>query len=117
MNLNVTVTVGRLVRDPEVRVVDGDLACCNFTLALNRTIKRRDGTTADEATYVDMAMFGPRAKAFAEHHRKGDHAMVRGRLQTDTWKDKEGSTRSKLRVVVEDWEFAGNTRKPDIPPV
>lgn len=115
MNINAVVLVGRLVRDPELRVVDGDLACCNFTLAVNRKVKRRDGSMIEEATFIDAAMFGPRARSFAEHHRRGDHAAIsRGRLKTDRWMDgKTGEERSKLVVVVEDWEFAGGQRRPD----
>lgn len=109
------VLIGRLVETPAQRQAEGDLTCVNFTLAVNRRIRRRDGSVIDDATFADCAMFGPRAEAFAVHHRKGDHALVRGRLQTDRWVTPSGEQRQKLRVVVEDWEFVdaqGRDRPP-----
>lgn len=112
MNYTLVVVLGRLVKDPEMRMAEGDLPCVNFSVAVNRKIKRRDGTVEDEANFVDVAMFGLRARAFAEHHGKGDHCLLQGRLQTDRWTDaKTGEPRQKLRVVAESWEFVGGQRR------
>lgn len=106
MNLNKVVLVGRLTRDPILRQAEGGLDCSNFTLAVNRRFKRRDGAMEDEVAFVECAMFGPRARAFVEYHRERDHVCVaQGRLKTDRWMDEKNVERSKLVVVVEDWEF------------
>jgi single-strand DNA-binding protein len=111
-NYDRTTLIGRLVRDIEVRKTDNGTACINFTLAVNRRIK--DGEVwRDEATFIDCTMFGKRAEVFAQHHRKGSTALVDGHHQTDKWTDKEtGKPRSKLRVIVDNWEFA-DTGRPE----
>lgn len=42
--------------------------------------------------------------------RKGSQLMVEGRLQYSTWESQEGGKRSKLEVVVENFQFVGSAR-------
>lgn len=105
--MNVVVLYGNLTRDPETRTSTNGTVIVKFGLAINRRVK--EGTAwKDEATFVDVTMFGKRGEAFAKNHKKGRPALIRGELRLDTWDDKNGGgKRSKLYVVAEDWHFAG----------
>jgi single-strand DNA-binding protein len=52
-------------------------------------------------------MFGKRAEVINKYLHKGDQLFVEGRLKLDSWQDKEGNKRSRLRVFVENFEFMG----------
>ena len=70
----------------------------------------RDSSQTDqwreEATFVDVTIFGKRGEAFEKYHKKGASAFIDGELRFDQWEDKEtGQKRSKLYVVANNWEF------------
>ena len=50
-------------------------------------------------------MYGPRVDVLGKHTRKGARLLIEGRLKQDVWQDKEGNTKSKLIVVIENFEF------------
>ena len=106
---NKVVLMGNLTRDPELRYTQSNLAVCKVGLAVNRRVK--DSQTdqwREEATFVDVTIFGKRGEAFEKFHKKGASAFIDGELRFDQWEDKEsGQKRSKLYVVANNWEFVG----------
>ena len=110
---NKVILMGNLTRDPEVRFTNNGTAICKLGLAVNRRFK--DASTGDwreEATFVDVTIFGKRGEAFAKFHTKGKPAFIEGELRYDTWEDKNGGgKRSKLYVVGNNWEFVGGGRE------
>ena len=107
---NRVILMGNLTRDPEMRFSQGDksTAICKIGLAVNHRYKAASGEWVDKPNYVDVTLFGNRAEAFEKYHRKGSTAFIEGRLEFDSWEDKNsGQKRSKLYVVAENWEFAG----------
>ena len=107
---NRVILMGNLTRDPEMRFTQGEssTAICKIGMAVNRRFKNRTGEWGEKPTFVDVTLFGNRAEAFEKYHRKGSMAFIEGRLEFDSWEDKNsGQKRSKLYVVAENWEFAG----------
>ena len=106
---NRVILMGNLTRKPEVRYTQSGMAICKVGLAVNRRFK--DGQTGDwreEATFIDVTIFGKRGEAFAKYHDKGKTAFIEGSLRLDQWEDKQsGEKRSKLYVVGDDWQFVG----------
>lgn len=109
MSYNKVILMGNLVRDVEVRSLPGGTSVAALGIAVNR--KWRDGASGEmreEVTFVDCEAFGKTAENIARFFAKGKPIFVEGRLKLDTWKDKaDGSNRSKLKVIVESFEFVG----------
>ena len=74
-----------------------------FTLASNYHYKDKAGELQEEVAFVDCKTFGRWAEALAKH-RKGDMALVVGRLKTDSW-EKDGRKQSKLTVICDSVRF------------
>jgi single-strand DNA-binding protein len=105
---NKVLLMGNLTRDPEVRFASNGTAICKVGLAVNRRFKDQSGEWKEEATFVDVTIFGRRGEAFAKYHTKGKTAFLEGSLRLDTWEDRQsGEKRSKLYVVADDWQFVG----------
>lgn len=104
---NKVILMGNLTRDPDLRVTPTGLSVCQFSLAINSTYKDREGNPKEEVTFVDVDSFGKQADVIAKHLAKGRPLLVEGRLKQDTWEDKEGGKRSKLKVVLEGFQFVG----------
>jgi single-strand DNA-binding protein len=114
-NYNKVILMGNLTRDPEVRFTQGNMAVCKVGLAVNRRFKdTTSGEWREEATFVDITIFGKRGEAFEKYHKRGQSAFIEGSLRFDSWEDKDGGgKRSKLYVVADSWEFVGGTGKVD----
>lgn len=104
---------GNLGRDPDVQRTQNGMAVCNGSICVTRSFKTGD-VTKEETCWVEFAIWGARGEAFARFHRKGSKALVRGYLKQDDWTDKTtGQKRTRLKLVVEDWWFAGGRSTDD----
>ncbi len=104
-NYNKVLLMGRLTRDIELRHTASDQAVANIGLAVNRHWTSREGEKKEETTFVDCEAWGRTAEIMSQYLSKGRPVFVEGRLKLDTWQDKEGANRSKLRVVVDSFQF------------
>lgn len=104
-NLNRVMLMGRLTRDPELRYTPNNNPVCNLGIAINRYWRDQNGQQQEETTFVDCEAWGRTAEVINEHLRKGRPIYVEGRLRLDQWQDKEGNNRSKLKVVVDNFQF------------
>ncbi len=103
-NLNRVFLMGNLTRDVELRHVSGNQAVANIGLAVNRRWKSPEGENREETTFVDCEAWGRTAEVMAQYLAKGRPVFIEGRLKLDQW-EKEGQKFSKLRVVVESFQF------------
>lgn len=104
-HMNKVVLTGRLTRDAEVRYSQGNnqMAIARFTLAVDRRVKRDSGQNAD---FINCVAFNKAGEFFEKCGRKGIKFAVEGRIQTDTYTNKDGQRVYTTSVVVESAEFA-----------
>ena len=102
-NWNKVTLIGNLTRDIEMRVTQGGMQVAKFGRAINR--KSKDTETTG---FVDCTAFGKSAELLAQYVGKGSPLFVDGRLEFSTWEAKDGAKRSKLEVVVENFQFLSN---------
>lgn len=107
-SFNKVILMGNLTRDPEMRVTPNGHSICKLGLAVSRTFSTRDGERREETAFVDIDAFGKQAEVIAKYMRKGRPIMVEGRLKFDQWESNEGQKRTKLGVVLENFQFLGS---------
>ncbi len=107
-SFNKVILAGNLTRDPEKRVTPTGLTIVKLGLAVNRRYSTKDGEQKEEVTFIDIDAFGRPAEIIAQYCTKGSGLLVEGRLRLDSWQDKQsGENRSKLGVVLENFQFLG----------
>ena len=107
-NLNKVLLMGNLTRDPEVRYTPKGTAVADLGIAINRYFQGDGGEKREETTFVDVTLWGRQAEIAGEWLKKGRGVFIEGRLQLDTWDDKQsGQKRSKLKVIGEHMQFVG----------
>lgn len=108
-NFNKVILLGNLTRDPEVRYTPKGAAVCDIAIAVNRQYTLETGEKREEVTYVDVVLWARLAEIAGEYLKKGRPVFIEGRLQMDTWEDKQsGQKRTKLRVVGESMQLLGS---------
>ncbi len=101
--------LGNLTLDPEVRYTPKGSAVCDLGLAVNRQYTLDSGEKREEVTFVDVVLWARLAEIAGEYLKKGRPVFIEGRLQMDTWDDKQsGQKRTKLRVVGETMQLLGS---------
>ena len=107
-SFNKVILLGNLTRDPEVRYTPKGSAVCDLGIAVNRVYTTDSGEKREEVTYVDVVLWARLAEIAGEYLKKGRPVFIEGRLQMDTWDDKQtGQKRTKLRVVGESMQLLG----------
>lgn len=105
-NLNKTLLIGNLTRDPEMRHSSKGNAIAGFGLAVNRKYKTAAGEIEEETTFLDVSAFGQQAETVSKFLKKGAAVFVEGRLRLDRWDDKTtGQKRSKIVVIADRVQF------------
>ncbi|MBI2805589.1 MAG: single-stranded DNA-binding protein [Planctomycetes bacterium] len=111
-NLNKVMLIGRLTRDPEVRMFSNGGKVANFGFAVNNRRKNpQSGQWEDEPVFLDCEAFnrgetGKTADLIEQYLRKGYQAYIEGHLKLDQWNDKtSGEKRSRLKIVVDNVQF------------
>ena len=102
--MNKVTLIGRVVRDAEIRYSQGASSTCiaRYTLAVDRKFKQEGQPNAD---FINCIAFGKLGEFAEKYLRKGIKIAVTGRIQTGSYKNKDGNTVYTTDVVVEEQEF------------
>lgn len=102
--MNNVSLVGRLVHDPEVRYGQNEsVSVAKFSLAVERRFKREGDPTVD---FLNCTVFGKSAEFTEKYFRKGMRVAITGRIQTGSYKNKDGHTVYTTEIIVESQEIA-----------
>jgi single-strand DNA-binding protein len=108
-SFNKVILLGNLTRDPEVRYTPKGSAVADLGVAVNRQYTLENGEKREEVTFVDVTFWGRTAEVAGEYLKKGRPVFIEGRLQLDTWDDKQsGQKRSRLKVIGETMQMLGS---------
>ena len=109
MNYNKCIFVGRLTRDPEIREVNGTNVV-SFTIASNRSFKKKDGERAEKTLFMDAELWGPAAQIISDRAAKGRVILVDGPLEQDNFQAKDGSKRTRYKLRIEYFQIENGKR-------
>lgn len=102
--MNRIVLLGRLTKDPEVRVIEEkNKTVARFVLAVDRNFKNESGE--HEADFIPVVLWGKRAEITGQYMTKGSLVSVSGRLQTRSYEDKEGKRKYVSEVVADEFRI------------
>ena len=107
---NKVFLMGNLTRDPQLTYLPSQMPVVEFGMAVNDRRKQPDGSYADKANFIDLSIFGKRAEALQKYVKKGDPLFIEGKLDYQKW-EKDGQKRSKLKVIVQNFEFLSSGQK------
>ncbi|MDR0418449.1 MAG: single-stranded DNA-binding protein [Puniceicoccales bacterium] len=112
-SFNKVILLGNLTRDPEMRTANSGLTICKLGIATSRVSKGNDGENREETVFIDVDVFGKQAEIIGRYFTKGRPIFIEGRLRLDQWETSAGEKRSKLCVVLENFQFISSSRFDD----
>ncbi len=112
VNLNKIFLIGNLTKDPELRYTPQGTAVTTIRIAANRSFKDKTGQIQKDTCFVNVVVWGQMAESSNQYLQKGSQVFVEGRLQSRSWQNNEGQTRSVLEVVAVRVQFmSGGARQ------
>ena len=102
--MNKVILMGRLTRDPEVRIAQDGTQVVHYTIAVDRSYRGQDGQTTTD--FIDITAFQRRGDFARNYFRKGMRVAVNGALQTGSYTNKDGKKVYTWCVAVARHEFA-----------
>ena len=107
--MNQVVLIGRMTRDPEMRVLQNGTATTRFTLAVDRGLSKEkkaeaEGKGQPTADFVPVTVWGKQAESCADYLAKGRMVAVQGRITTGSY-EKDGRTVYTTEVTAERVQF------------
>lgn len=112
--MNKVLLVGRLTKDPEIKMTTNQTQFCSFNIAVDRRFKNSNGER--EADFISCLAWKETAVFINKYFHKGNRIGVSGRIQTRSYEDQNGEKRMLTEVIIEEAEFvesnSGNAEKP-----
>ncbi len=103
--MNKVILIGRLTRDPELRMAGGS-AVCNFSIAAESNYTNKNGERAVE--FINCSAWGRTADNISKYCTKGSLLSVEGRIRNSSYTAQDGSKRYTTEVVAEEVRFLGS---------
>ena len=104
--LNVIAIMGRLSSDPELRQTTTGKNVASFTNACSRG--RKDANGKDLVDWIPVVAWEHTAEFVCKYFEKGSLIAIDGRLQSRTYKDRDGNNRTAIEIVANNANFAGS---------
>ncbi len=116
-NYNKVILMGHLTRDPQTSNLPSGTPVTEFALAVNRRWNDAQDNAREEVLFIDCTSFGKQAETLGKYLSKGKPIHVEGHLKLDSWEAQDGSKRSKIRIIVNQYQFvdSGRTQTESIP--
>lgn len=101
--MNKVLLVGRLTRDPEIRTLSTGNGVANFSIAVNRNFRNKEGNV--DADFINIVVYGRQVDSIQKYVFKGSMVGIDGRIQTRNYDAQDGTKRYVTEVVADNVEF------------
>jgi single-strand DNA-binding protein len=105
MYLNKAILVGNLTRDPELKSLPSGVKVTSFSLATNRVWKDKNGAKQEDTQFHNIVVFAQQAEIVAQYLKKGQAALVEGRIQNRSWDAPDGTKKYRSEIVADRVQF------------
>jgi single-strand DNA-binding protein len=106
-SFNKVILYGNLTRDPEIRITSNGISIFKFGLSTTSIICSQEGDSREKITFVDVDCFGKQLDLISRYFIKVKPILLEGRLRLDQWESSSDEKRSKLVVILENFQFIG----------
>jgi single-strand DNA-binding protein len=121
--VNKVILVGNLGRDPEVRSTPSGQQVANFSVATSRKWRDKDGNRQEKTEWHNIVVWAKQAEVAGQYLKKGSQVYIEGRLETQSWEDRESGVKKYRTEVICDYfqmlgkrgDSDGGYRPPDSP--
>jgi len=112
--MNKVELVGRLTKEPEIKLTTNQTQFCNFTIAVDRRFKDANGNK--QADFINCVAWKQTAVFIQKYFHKGNRIGVCGCIQTRSYDDQNGVKKFVVEVIAEEVEFIESQNQANTAP-
>ena len=109
--MNKVILCGRMTDKPVLRYTGNNIPYARFTLAVN---KPRVKDKEPEADFINCIAWHKTGEIIAEYFDKGSQIVVNGRIQNNSYQDKDGNKRYTTDIVIDEFDFVGAKKEKSV---
>ncbi len=109
-SVNKVILLGRVGKDPETRYLNNGDAVTNLNLATSEEWKDKNGEKQSKTEWHRIVFYKKLAEIAGEYIKKGSLVYIEGRIETNSWKDKNGVERETKNIIAEKMKMVGGNR-------
>ena len=110
--INKVILVGRLGKDPEIRYTADGVPVASFSIATSVEWKDKNtGEKREKTEWHRIDAWRRLGEICGEYLRKGKQVYIEGRLQTDSWEDRDGNKRYTTKIVAREMQMLDSQMK------
>jgi len=109
-SVNKVILIGNIGKNPELRVLEGNISRVNFILATNESYRDKNGNRIDHTEWHNIVMWRSLAESAHRLLKKGMLVYIEGKIQSRQWVDKEGNKRVSYDIVAETFSILGQRK-------
>lgn len=108
--MNKVIIKGRIAVEPVQRFIRDDMSVTNFVVAVNRQFRKKE--EEQKADFISVVAWNKQGEFIKNYFSKGQEIAIVGRLETDTYIDKDTQKKlTKYQVITEEVEFSGSRKE------
>tara|TARA_Y100000589_G_scaffold300578_1_gene310818 strand:+ start:452 stop:841 length:390 start_codon:yes stop_codon:yes gene_type:complete len=92
--------IGHVGKDPEVKTLDNGTKVANFSIAISKSFKDKDGNKQEKTQWFNLVAWRKLAEIVESYIKKGSHLAVEGELTNSAWDDKDGGKKYATEVLL-----------------
>jgi single-strand DNA-binding protein len=108
---NKAILIGRLGKDPEVKYTPDGMLITNFSIATDESYKDKSGSKVQKSTWHNIVCFNKLAEIAGEYLKKGALVMIEGRIQNDSYTDKDNVKKYTSKIVASTMKMLGGKQE------
>jgi len=101
--LNKVLFIGRIVKDPEVKVTTSGVAVATFSIAVGRNYANTNGEK--ETDFFNVVAYRKLAEIIGKYVKKGSLISIDGKIQNRSYEAQDGSKRYITEIICENVVF------------
>jgi single-strand DNA-binding protein len=105
-DINSVAIVGRVVEKPTVKYLASGSAVSDIRIANNSYQKGKD----EKVNWLTVTVFGKQAENCEKYLDKGSQIIIDGRLDYQSWENKDGEKRSMVKIIANRVQFASGNK-------
>lgn len=102
-SLNNCQFIGRMGRDPEVRMTPSGNKVATFSIACTEKFKDRNGQLQESTEWVRVVVWKKLAEIVEKLGKQGQKVYISGKMKTESWDDPGGVKKSKTEIIANQW--------------
>lgn len=112
-SVNSVTILGRLGKDPEIRVMESGKKVASFTVATSESYKDKNGKKVEQTEWHNVSFWGAICDTIEKYLKKGNQIYVEGKLRTRSYEDKGGVKKYTTEIIGNKMVMLGGGKSED----